>query len=117
MSRRAGLIALFSADVISVLGNRVSMVAIPWLVLQTTGSAAKMGLIAGAEMLPYVVSGVLAAPFADRFGLRRTSILTDVGSTFAMVAIAAWTHASSCNWCCWWRSRARCAGSATGSST
>jgi MFS family permease len=94
MSRRAGLIALFSADVISVLGNRVSMVAIPWLVLQTTGSAAKMGLIAGAEMLPYVVSGVLAAPFADRFGLRRTSILTDVGSTFAMVAIAAWTHAS-----------------------
>src|SRR6266545_1231698 len=87
--RRAGLIALFSADVISVLGNRVSMVAIPWLVLQTTGSAAKMGLIAGAEMLPYVISGVVAAPLADRFGLRRTSILTDVGSTLAMVAIAA----------------------------
>ncbi len=87
--RRAGLLALFSADVISVLGNRVSMVAIPWLVLQTTGSAAKMGLIAGAEMLPYVISGVVAAPLADRFGLRRTSILTDVGSTLAMVAIAA----------------------------
>ena len=56
------------------------MVAIPWLVLITTGSPAKMGLVAGAEMLPYVVSGVLAAPLADRFGLRRTSIVTDLGS-------------------------------------
>jgi MFS family permease len=86
-ARRAGLIALFSADVLSVLGNRVSMVAIPWLVLTTTGSPAKMGLVAGAEMLPYVVSGVLAAPLADRFGLRRTSIVTDLGSTIAMLLI------------------------------
>jgi MFS family permease len=85
--RRAGLIALFSADVLSVLGDRVSMVAIPWLVLTTTGSPAKMGLVAGAEMLPYVVSGVLAAPLADRFGLRRTSIVTDLGSAVAMLAI------------------------------
>ncbi|MEV8374540.1 MFS transporter [Kribbella sp. NPDC056861] len=85
--RRAGLIALFSADVLSVLGDRVSMVAIPWLVLTTTGSPAKMGLVAGAEMLPYVVSGVLAAPLADRFGLRRTSIVTDLGSAAAMLAI------------------------------
>ncbi|MFI5711741.1 MFS transporter [Kribbella sp. NPDC051620] len=85
--RRAGLIALFSADVLSVLGDRVSMVAIPWLVLTTTGSPAKMGLVAGAEMLPYVVSGVLAAPLADRFGLRRTSIVTDLGSALAMAAI------------------------------
>jgi MFS family permease len=86
-TRKAGLIALFSADVLSVLGDRVSMVAIPWLVLTTTGSPAKMGLVAGAEMLPYVVSGVLAAPLADRFGLRRTSIVTDLGSAVAMLAI------------------------------
>jgi MFS family permease len=87
MSRKTGLIALFTADVLSVLGDRVSMVAIPWLVLTTTGSPAKMGLVAGAEMLPYVVSGVLAAPLADRFGLRRTSIVTDLGSAVAMAVI------------------------------
>jgi MFS family permease len=87
MNRRTGLIALFTADVLSVLGDRVSMVAIPWLVLTTTGSPAKMGLVAGAEMLPYVVSGVLAAPLADRFGLRRTSIVTDLGSAVAMAVI------------------------------
>lgn len=89
MGARGRFVALFAADVISVLGSRVSMLAIPWFVLVTTGSATKMGLVAGAEMLPYVVSGVLAAPLADRFGIRRTTIITDAGSALAMAGIAA----------------------------
>jgi MFS family permease len=87
VSPRARFVALFTADVISVLGTRVSMLAIPWLVLVSTGSPAKMGLVSGAEMLPYVVSGVVATPLADRFGLRRTTIATDVGSAFAMAGV------------------------------
>lgn len=89
VSARGRFVALFVADVVSVLGSRVSMLAIPWLVLVTTGSATKMGLVAGAEMLPYVLSGVLAAPLADRFGIRRTTIVTDAGSALAMAGIAA----------------------------
>jgi len=89
VSARGRFIALFVADVVSVLGSRVSMLAIPWLVLVTTGSATKMGLVAGAEMLPYVLSGVLAAPLADRFGVRRATIVTDAGSALAMAGIAA----------------------------
>ncbi|GAB1510470.1 MFS transporter [Actinophytocola sp. KF-1] len=89
MGARGRFVALFVADVVSVLGSRVSMLAIPWLVLVTTGSATKMGLVAGAEMLPYVLSGVLAAPLADRFGVRRTTIVTDAGSALAMAGIAA----------------------------
>lgn len=89
MNARGRFVALFVADVVSVLGSRVSMLAIPWLVLVTTGSATKMGLVAGAEMLPYVLSGVLAAPLADQFGIRRTTILTDIGSALAMAGIAA----------------------------
>src|SRR6476469_8672940 len=65
------------------------MLAIPWLVLVTTGSATKMGLVAGAEMLPYVLSGVLAAPLADRLGVRRATIVVDAGSALAMAGIAA----------------------------
>lgn len=65
------------------------MLAIPWLVLVTTGSATKMGLVAGAEMLPYVLSGVLAAPLADRFGVRATTIIIDACSALAMAGIAA----------------------------
>ncbi|HEV7650874.1 MAG TPA: MFS transporter [Actinophytocola sp.] len=92
MSPRARFVALFAADVISVLGTRVSMLAIPWLVLVTTGSPTYMGLVAGAEMLPYVISGVVATPFADRFGLRRTTIVTDAGSALAMAAITFAPH-------------------------
>jgi MFS family permease len=89
---RTRFVALFAADVVSVLGTRVSMLAIPWLVLVTTGSPTNMGLVAGAEMLPYVISGVVATPLADRFGLRRTTIVTDVGSALAMAGITFAPH-------------------------
>lgn len=87
--RPAGLVALLAADTVSALGNWVSVVVLPWLVLVNTGSPAKMGLVAVAELVPYLLSSVLAAPLADRFGLRRTSIGTDLGSALAMAAIAA----------------------------
>lgn len=86
-SPRAALISLFTADILSALGTRVSAVAIPWLVLTSTGSAAKMGVIAACEMLPYALTGVLAAPVADRLGHRRTSIIADIGSALALIAI------------------------------
>ncbi|MFG3707196.1 MFS transporter [Micromonospora sp. NPDC047670] len=88
MTPRRELTVLVAADLISNLGSRVSVVAIPWLVLETTGSAAKMGVVAAAETLPYLLSGALGTPWADRIGLRRTSILTDVGSAGLMVAVA-----------------------------
>jgi MFS family permease len=84
-----GLVALLTADIVSALGNRVSIVAIPWLVLVTTGSPAKMGLVAGAEILAYVLSSTFAPPLADRFGLRRTSITADLGCALAMAGVAA----------------------------
>ncbi|MFC0628790.1 MFS transporter [Kribbella deserti] len=89
MRNRSGLIALITADIVSAVGSRISVLALPWLVLITTGSPAKMGLVAAAEMIPYLITGVFATPLADRFGLRRTSICTDIGSAVAMAAIAA----------------------------
>ncbi|PZF89344.1 MFS transporter, partial [Micromonospora deserti] len=88
MTPRRELVTLVGADLISNLGSRVSVVAIPWLVLETTGSPAKMGVVAAAETLPYLLSSALATPWADRIGLRRTSILADVGSAGLMVAVA-----------------------------
>ncbi len=77
MTPRRQLVVLVGADLISNLGTRISVVAIPWLVLATTGSPTKMGLVAFAETLPYLLSSALGTPWADRFGLRRTSILCD----------------------------------------
>lgn len=82
---RAGLVGLLVASGISAAGTRVSVVALPWLVLVTTGSAAQTGIIAFAEMLPYVLLQAFAAPLVDRFGGRRVSIVCDTASVVILV--------------------------------
>lgn len=88
MTPRGRLATLILADIISNLGSRISLIAIPWLVLETTGSPTLMGIVAAAEALPYMLSSALAAPWADRIGLRRTSVLADAGSAVVMAAVA-----------------------------
>ncbi len=41
LPRRAPIYALLAANAISLTGNMMAAVAIPWFVLQTTGSAAQ----------------------------------------------------------------------------
>ena len=75
------------ADAISLTGTRVSMIALPWFVLTTTGSATKTGLVALVEMLPMVVLKVLGGPVIDRLGARRVAISCDVASVLVVGAI------------------------------
>jgi MFS family permease len=85
---RAGLIALLTAHIVSMLGSIVTTVAVPWLVLTTTGSATKMGLISAATVFPALLAGVFATPLADRFGIRRTLIVAESAAALAMAAVA-----------------------------
>jgi len=91
MTARRGLVILFVADVLSAVGSRISMVAIPWLVLVTTGSAARMGLVAAVELAPYIVASVMGGPVIDRLGPRRTSVVANLTSAVAVAGIAATT--------------------------
>ncbi|MBV1856094.1 MFS transporter [Catellatospora tritici] len=86
--RRLAIPGLVVAEAISVIGGRMSFLAIPWLVLVTTGSPIKVGTVAGAEALAYVLSGVLAAPLQDRIGARPTSVLADLASAVTVGATA-----------------------------
>ncbi|WP_432991786.1 MFS transporter [Dactylosporangium sp. CA-233914] len=85
MRRRAPFTALIAAYLVSVAGTSMSAIAIPWLVLTTTGSAAQTGVVVFAQLLPYVATQLLAAPVVDRFGLRRSLVW---GNAAAAVAIA-----------------------------
>lgn len=87
MSSRRPLYGWLTAEAISLTGTRVSMVALPWFVLTTTGSATKTGLVALAEMLPLVVLKVLSGPVIDRVGARRVAITCDVLSVLVVGAI------------------------------
>lgn len=66
--------AYLLAEVVSTTGTRMSMVAIPWFVLTTTGSPAVTGFVAFAETLPYVAVLALSGPVVDRFGAWRVAV-------------------------------------------
>jgi MFS family permease len=89
LARRTGLVALLTGHTVSMFGSVVTTVAVPWLVLISTGSAAKMGLISMASVVPSLLAGVFAAPLTDRFGIRRTFIASQCVAALAMAAVAA----------------------------
>ena len=74
------LYSLFIANAISLVGNVFSMIAIPWFVLQTTGSAAQTGLTGFFTIMPVVLAGFLGGTLIDRLGYKRTSIIADLAS-------------------------------------
>lgn len=86
-TRRTPLYGYLTSEAISLTGTRVSMIALPFLVLTTTGSATQTGLVALFETLPMVVLKVLGGPVIDRIGARRVSIACDLGSLVVVGAI------------------------------
>ena len=85
--RRTPLYALYVADVISLAGNAVAQVAIPWFVLTTTGSATLTGLAVFFNFLPIVLAAFFGGVVVDRLGFRLASIVADVASSVAVAAI------------------------------
>lgn len=87
MRRQLPLFAVAGATVLSAGGTRLSVIAIPWLVLTLTGSPVLTGLVGFAELLPYVVTKALSGPLIDRIGARRVAIWGDFLSTLALVIV------------------------------
>jgi MFS family permease len=84
---KRGLVALFVANAVSAVGTKMSFLAVPWFVLVTSGSAARTGFVAFAEMLPYVLVCAFGGPLLDRIGARRVGVIADLGSALAVAAI------------------------------
>jgi MFS family permease len=84
---RVAVAAFLLGNGVSLIGNVMAMVALPWFVLQTTGSASQTGLTGMAAALPAFMSGVMGGILVDRFGGRRMSVISDVISGLAVAAI------------------------------
>lgn len=78
---------VLAAMAVSLTGTRISVVALPWFVLVTTGSATQTGLVAFCEMTPYVVVKAFTGPLVDRIGPRAVSWTTDLASATAAAAV------------------------------
>lgn len=77
---RRPLVALLTANAISLAGNQITTLAIPWYVLATGGSAAEVGLVGFFTILPAVIAGFFGGGIVDRFGRKRISIISDLAS-------------------------------------
>jgi MFS family permease len=84
---RRPLYALYLADVVSLSGNAVSQLAIPWFVLTTTGSATSTALVVFFNFLPIVIATFFGGVIVDRLGFRTTSVVADLASAAAVAAI------------------------------
>jgi len=73
-------LALVVATAVSLVGSQLTLVALPWFVLQITGSPTQTGLTGSFLALPQFISGVLGGAVIDRLGYRRVSIAADLVS-------------------------------------
>lgn len=69
---------LFVGQSLSVLGDRVSFVAIPFAVLSVSGSASDVGLVTASGLFPMLLFALVGGVWADRFRRHRVMLVSDV---------------------------------------
>ena len=84
---RVPLYGLVVANAVSLLGNTIAAVAIPWFILVTTGSAARMGVAAFFTTVPLALGALFGGVVADRVGARTASVVGDLLSGIALAGI------------------------------
>lgn len=78
---------LLLANTLSWLGTSIRLIALPWLVLQSTGNATQTGLVAIASQVGHLTSLALTTRSVDRMGYRRVSLITDYASAITIAAL------------------------------
>ena len=69
---------LWLVGFVSVLGDQFSLIALPWLILQITGSALAMGTVLAIMGTPRAVFMLLGGAITDRFSPRTLMIVTSL---------------------------------------
>jgi predicted MFS family arabinose efflux permease len=85
--KKAGVGALVVAELVSVLGTRMTYLALPWFVLVTTGSPGKMSLVLAAEVVPMAVLGIPSGTLVQHLGARTTMLVSDFTRAPLLAAI------------------------------
>ena len=91
------LTGLALADLISTTGTEMTAVALPWFVLTTTGSPARMGVVLAAEYAGLTLLGLAGARVATITGPRRLMLSADLtrAALIAAIPLLYWAHALS----------------------
>lgn len=69
---------LFLGQLLSVLGDRMTQVVLPFAVLSIGGSATDVGIVAAAGFVPFLFLGLVGGVLADRIERKRILVASDV---------------------------------------
>lgn len=79
--------ALLASNTLAFIAEAISMVVIPWFVLELTGSYARMGIVGFFTVLPRVIAIFFGGQVVDRIGFRTSSIASDLLSGISVCGI------------------------------
>jgi MFS family permease len=83
-ARRTPVILLQVANLLGGVANATVAVLVPWLVLETTGSAASAGIVAAIAGIPGIFVSPFVGALVDRLGRRRVSMGSDALSALSV---------------------------------
>ena len=86
---------LFGGQLGSEIGNGFVQLALPWLILDLTGSAFQLGTAYFFQFLPMLLFGMLGGVFVDRWDRRITMVVVDAIRAFAFLSLAVIFYAGS----------------------
>src|SRR5476649_1224610 len=76
---------LLGGGVVSMLGDQLTMIALPWLVLKLTGDPLALGLVIALMSIPRAVFILIGGALVDRYSPKRVLML----SKYANAALLA----------------------------
>ena len=85
--RNRNWLLLWGGQLVSVVGSQVSQLAYPLLMLALTKSPAQAGFLSAARTLPFLLLGLPAGAFVDRWDRKRVMIVCDAGRALALGSI------------------------------
>lgn len=81
---------LWSSQVISELGQEISFIAFPLLIMATSGSPLEMGVVAAATMAAQMVATIPGGMLADSWDRRKIMLMCEGVRAFALAGLAAY---------------------------
>lgn len=84
--RNLPIFKFMGGNLVSLFGDRIYLIALPWLVYNLTGSAVAMGTVAAAERLPNLLQPIMGT-LVDRIDRKKIMLFCDAARCLLLCTI------------------------------
>ena len=85
--KNRNFVFLWVGHFISHAGDSIYSIALPWMMLEMTGSKSLTAMIAMSAYLPALIFGLYAGVVVDKYNRKRVMIVSDMGRAFLVSII------------------------------